>query len=260
MAGTYENVLYERRGRIAYLTINRPQVLNALNRQTQADIEAAKQEFAQDLEAWVLIMTGAGDRAFCAGADLKEGAERDREGAGAPEQEIDLRYILPVWKPMIAAINGWAMGGGLAYAMQCDIRIASENARMGYPEVRVGIPGGPSDNWLLPRYVPVGEAMYMLLTAEPVDAQEAHRIGLVHQVVPQAELLSTAERIAQRIASNSPMAVRAVKQAVWVGLGLTFEQSMRLNHALALQVRNSEDAREARRAFNEKREPVFRGR
>jgi len=258
VAGKYEYVIYERKGRIAYLTMNRPEVLNALNRKHQAEIEAAKQEFAEDPEAWVMILTGAGDRAFCAGADLRGDRDAAEEGPRR-ETEIDLRYTLPVWKPMIAAINGWAVGGGLAYAMQCDIRIASETARMGYSEARVGVAGGPSDNWLFPRYVPVGEALYYLLTAEMMDAQEARRIGLVHEVLPPEGLMPRAEQIAERIASNHPLAVRAIKKAVNIGLNVPFEISMRFNHELSYGVRHSEDATEARRAFQEKRPPIFKG-
>jgi enoyl-CoA hydratase/carnithine racemase len=258
VSATYEHVIYERKGRVAYLTMNRPEVLNALNRKHQEEIEAAKAEFGADPEAHVLIITGAGDRAFCAGADLK--APRESEGEGRRAPDLDLRYTLPVWKPMIAAINGWAVGGGLAYAMQCDIRIASETARMGYSEARIGVPGGPSDNWLFPRYVPVGEAMYWLLTAEFMDAREAYRIGLVHEVLPPDRLMARAEEIALRIAANHQGAVRAIKQAVIVGLSLPFDMSMRFNREIGAAMRGDEGAREARRAFAEKRDPGDTGR
>lgn len=253
MTASYEHVLYERRGQIAYLTMNRPEALNALNRKHQAEIEAAKQEFAADPEALVMIMTGAGDRAFCAGADLK--APRDSEAEARRTPDVDLRYTLPVWKPMIAAINGWAVGGGLAYAMQCDIRIASETARMGYSEARIGVPGGPSDNWLFPRYVPVGEAMYYLLTAEFMDAREAYRIGLVHEVAPPDQLMRRAEEIALRIASNHQGAVRAIKQAVIVGLSLPFDMSMRFNREIANGMRASESGGVTPAIFAERRPP-----
>ncbi len=254
MSGTYEHVIYERKGQIAYLTMNRPEVLNALNRKHQDEIEAAKAEFADDPEALVLIMTGAGDRAFCAGADLKQ--PQGERGERRRDSDLDLRYSLPVWKPMIAAINGWAVGGGLAYAMQCDIRIASETARMGYSEARIGVPGGPSDNWLFPRYVPVGEAMYWLLTAEFMDAQEAYRIGLVHEVLPRERLMPRAEEIATRIAQNHQGAVRAIKQAVTIGMSLPFDMSMRFNREIGRAMR-SDDGGEGRRAFAEKRSPNY---
>lgn len=253
MPEQYEHIIYERRGEIAYLTMNRPEVLNALNRKHQEEIEAAKAEFGDDPEALVLILTGAGDRAFCAGADLKQ--PRDESDASRRRQsDLDLRYSLPVWKPMIAAINGWAIGGGLAYALQCDIRIVSETARMGYSEARIGVPGGPSDNWLFPRYVPVGEAMYWLLTAEFMDAQEAHRIGLVHEVLPPDELMPRAEEIAKRIAENHQGAVRAIKQAVTVGMSLSFDMSMRFNSAIASGM-SDRGAAEGRRAFAERSAP-----
>lgn len=252
MAGNYEYVIYERKGPIAYLTMNRPEVLNALNRQHQAEIEAAKAEFGGDPEAHVLIITGAGSRAFCAGADLKATPGEGPEGGR--HSDVDLRYTLPIWKPMIAAINGWAVGGGLAYAMQCDIRIASETARMGYSEASIGVPGGPSDNWLFPRYVPVGEAMYYLLTAEFMDAHEAHRIGLVHEVLPPEQLMQRAEEIALRISKNHQGAVRAIKQAVTVGLSLPFDMSMRFNRALSAGMPD-EGRAEARAARREKRSP-----
>lgn len=252
MMADYEHVIYERRGPIAYLTMNRPEVLNALNRKHQLEIEDAKEEFAADPEALVMIITGAGDRAFSAGADLKQPRE-EPDGNQRRQPDIDLRYTLPVWKPMIAAINGWAVGGGLAYAMQCDIRIASETARMGYSEARVGVPGGPSDNWLFPRYVPVGEAMYWLLTAEFMDAAEAYRIGLVHEVLPPDLLMPRAEEIATKIAQNHQGAVRAIKQAVNVGLSLSFDMSMRFNRELARSMPR-DGADEARRAFSDKSE------
>ena len=245
MSAEYEHIIYERRGPIAYLTMNRPEVLNALNKRHQDEIEAAKAEFAEDTDALVLILTGAGSRAFCAGADLKETRGVDSPDGRAPD--VDLRYVMPVWKPMIAAINGWAVGGGLAYALQCDIRIASETARMGYSEARIGVAGGPSDNWLFPRYVPTGEAMYYLLTAEFMDAHEARRIGLVHEVLAPDELLARAEQIALRICENHQPAVRAIKQAVWVGLSLPFDMSMRFNRELSAQVRRpSGDAGDSR--------------
>jgi enoyl-CoA hydratase/carnithine racemase len=265
--GNYEFVLYEKRGSIVYLTMNRPEVLNALNRQHQAEIEAAKQEFGDDPEASVMIMTGAGGRAFCAGADLKDSGGELGDGPRRRHQDVDLRYTLPVWKPMIAAINGWAVGGGLAYAMQCDIRIASETARMGYSEARIGVPGGPSDNWLFPRYVPYGEAMYYLLTAEFMNAQEAYRIGLVHEVLPPDLLMARAEEIANKIAANNQPAVRAIKQAAFVGLSLPFDMSMRLNTEIGKAMRSDyrapqagggdSDRDEARRAFAEKRAPNY---
>jgi E-phenylitaconyl-CoA hydratase len=213
-------------------------------------------EFGEDPEAVVLIITGAGDRAFSAGADLKQ-PRGDGDGAARRDVDLDLRYTLPVWKPMIAAINGWAVGGGLAYAMQCDIRIASETARMGYSEARVGVPGGPSDNWLFPRYVPVGEAMYWLLTAEFMDAHEAYRIGLVHEVLPPDRLMPRAEEIARRVAQNHQGAVRAIKQAVTVGLSLPFDMSMRFNREVARGMQRNGDAGEGRRAFAEKRTPNY---
>jgi E-phenylitaconyl-CoA hydratase len=252
---SYEHVLYERRGHISYLTMNRPEAMNALNRKHQEEIEAAKAEFGADAEAYVLIITGAGDRAFCAGADLK--APRESTPDGGRPADLDLRYTLPVWKPMIAAINGWAVGGGLAYALQCDIRIASETARMGYSEARIGVPGGPSDNWLFPRYVPVGEAMYYLLTAEFMDAHEAYRIGLVHQVLRPEQLMPRAQEIAERIASNHQGAVRAIKQAVVVGLSLPFDMSMRFNSELGRAMGNSEGIRPDRAAFAARPQPNY---
>ena len=215
-----------------------------------------------DPDAWVMVMTGAGDRAFCAGADVKEMGRRAEGEASAPmwEPDLDLRYVLPPWKPMVAAVNGYALGGGLAYALQCDIRICSVNAIFGYPEVKIGVAGGTSDTWLMPRYVPMGEAMYLLLTGDFIDAQEAYRIGLVHQVTSLPDLMPTAMQIATKIAGNSPLAVQAQKRAVMLGLSLPIEQSQRLTKILADQVRQSEDAKEGIRAFLEKRSPKYQGR
>lgn len=261
MAATYEHVIYERRGRISYLTMNRPEVLNAINGKMREEIEAAKTEFAADPEALVLIMTGAGDRGFCSGADLKEPRRENDAGTQPVTRDVDARFTVPIWKPMIAAVNGWAVGGGLAYALACDIRIASEAAHFAFSEARVGVAGGGIDNWLFPRTVPLGEALYYLLTAESLDAAEAHRIGLVHEVLPDREqLLARAEEIAERIAANHPLAVRAIKEAVNVGLSQSFEMSQRTTNHLSRAVRESEDAAEARSAFVEKRAPVFKGR
>ncbi len=247
-------VLYEKQDHVAVITLNRPERMNALGRELGAELREAEAEFAADDDAWIGIYTGAGDRAFCAGRDLKEVAEA---GASSAPRAGAFEQIPPDHgKPTIAAINGAAYGGGLEKALATDIRICSENATMALAEVKVGL-CPPSGSFLLPRLVGLSNAMWLLLSGEPVDAPDAYRMGLVSRVVPQEDLMPTAMEMAQTIAANAPLAVRATRKLATLGLETPQDYGRRLGAALIQQVWGSEDAVEGARAFAEKRPPVW---
>ena len=256
-------VLYEKKGRIAYMTINQPEVLNAIDPETGALRARYLADFRNDPDCWVMVLTGAGEKAFSTGMDLKARASADERGetvtATSGRTPIwDAVNAREIWKPIIGAINGYCLAGGLEMALTCDIRIAASHAMFGMPEVTRGFTPGPAMT-LLPRCVPLGEALYILLTGDTIDAQEALRIGLIHSVVPSAELMPTATRIAEKICSNGPLAVQAVKQAVIAGVDLPLQRACHFAQNLFDQVFQTEDAREGPRAFAEKRQPVYRG-
>ncbi len=247
-------VLYEKQDHIAVITLNRPERMNALGRELGAELREAEAEFAADDDAWIGVYTGAGDRAFCAGRDLKEVADA---GASSAPRAGAFEQIAPDHgKPTIAAINGAAYGGGLEKALGTDIRICSENATMALAEVKVGL-CPPSGSFLLPRLVGLSNAMWLLLSGEPVDAPDAYRMGLVSRVVSQEELMPTAMKMAQTIAANAPLAVRATRKLATLGLETPQDYGRRLGAALIQQVWGSEDAVEGARAFAEKRQPVW---
>lgn len=254
-------VLYEVRDHIALITLNRPERMNALGRELGAELRAAEQKFAQDDDAWIAVYTGAGDRAFCAGRDLKEVAESSGSGGGsgaggAPVPAFD-RIPPDIGKPTIAAVNGFAYGGGFEKALSCDIRICSENATFALAEVRVGL-CPPSGSFALPRLVGLSNAMWLLLSAEPANAQDALRMGLVTKVVPRAELLDTAMAMAKTIAGNAPLAVRATRKLAHLGLEVPQDYGRLLASSLIQSVWGSEDAVEGARAFAEKRPPQWK--
>ncbi|MGD2272447.1 MAG: enoyl-CoA hydratase-related protein [Desulfobacterales bacterium] len=261
-------VLFETKERIAIITINRPDTMNSLDSETLDQLNKAWIEFRDDPDLWIAVVTGAGDKAFCAGGDLKnlsryyssmtpiqrrEKAEKD-PGVGGITRNLD------IWKPIIAAINGHCLAGGLEIALACDIRIAAENAIFGLTEVSLGIMPGAGGTQRLPRLISLARSLEMILTAERIDAQEALRIGLVNRVVPLNEVLAEALRTAEKICRNAPLAVRAAKEAVYRGLDLPLAEGLRLEQFLAEPVRQSEDAKEGPRAFAEKRDPDFKGR
>ena len=260
----YEFTIYEKRDRIAYVTINRPEVLNALHPAASAELSAIWDDFAADPELWVAILTGEG-RAFSAGNDLKATAARDRgEGSGPATSGaatvkgfggITSRFDL--FKPVIAAVNGWAMGGGFEMALACDIIIAAEGAQMGLPEPRVGLVAGAGGVHRLPRQIPLKRAMGMMLTAKPIDAQEAYRLGLVNEVVPLDQLLPTAERWANEILEAAPLAVRGSKEAAMTGLeyGEPLGELIRTRYENVAAHMASKDRVEGPAAFAEKRTP-----
>jgi E-phenylitaconyl-CoA hydratase len=256
-------IRYERDGQIATITIDRPEAMNAMDRDTSRELAEAFQDFDQDAHLRVAILTGAGDKAFSAGADLKKMYGRAEDGnireIWDAERQWRLGQRLQVWKPIIAAINGYCLAGGLELAMGCDIRLASETASFGCPEVRWGILHGYGA-LRLPKTMPLSAAMELLLTGERITAEEAFRLGIVSRVVLPAELMPTARRLAEKICANGPLAVRVTKELAWRGLEMSLEEGLRLYAALGALVRASEDAREGPRAFAEKRPPLFKGR
>jgi len=254
---------YDKDGNIATITIDRPEAMNAMDRDTSIELAHAFEDFDQDEGLLVAILTGAGEKAFSAGADLKKMYGRAEDGniheIWDRERQWRLGQRLQVWKPVIAAINGYCLAGGLELAMGCDIRLASETASFGCPEVRWGILHGYGA-LRLPKTIPLSSAMELLLTGERISAQEAYRLGIVSRVVPPAELMSVARALADKICANGPLAVRVTKELAWRGLEMSLDEGLRLYTVLGALVRASEDAREGPRAFTEKRQPQFTGR
>ena len=261
------DIKYEKLGHIAFITICRPQAMNALGPEQQAEMVAVWEDFRDDPDAWVAIVTGEGERAFCAGADLKTYtpvlAERDiydlRQDAHRPGFGGITRG-LEIWKPIIAAINGYALAGGLELALACDIRIASENARFGCSEVKRGFHHCDGGTVRLPLIVGLGNALKMQLTGDQIDAGEALRIGLVTDVVALADLMPTAERYAETIIANGPLGVRSAKESMLRSLGRAFEDALRYENILFSTLTRTEDFKEGPRAFSEKRPPDWQGR
>ncbi|MDA0353182.1 MAG: enoyl-CoA hydratase-related protein [Chloroflexi bacterium] len=262
----YEFAIYEKRDRIAHITINRPEVMNALHPDASRELSTIWDDFAADDDLWVAILTGAGSRGFSAGNDLKATASRNAGstvgntsrgpipgGFGGLTERFDL------YKPVIGAVNGWAMGGGCELALACDILVASENARFGLPEPRVGLAALAGGIHRLPRQIPLKIAMGMLLTAKPIDAAEAHRLGLVNEVVPLDQLLATAERWAAEILECAPLSVRGSKEAAMVGLDVPLRAAIRSTYPGILKHLASDDAVEGPRAFSDKRQPNWTG-
>lgn len=258
---TYENITFEIKNSIAYVTVNRPTKLNALNRQVMRELDDAFTKIAEDSEIRAVILTGSGEKAFVAGADIGElstqtpveGKEFSIWGQGV------LHRIENLGKPVIAAVNGYALGGGCELAMACTVRIASDNAKLGQPEVKLGIMAGYGGTQRLPRLVGKGIAMQMLLTGEPVSAAEAHRIGLVNQVVPLADLIPAAEKIAQAMIANAPLALKYSMEAVNRGLEMTQEEGLFLEATLFGICCATDDMKEGTKAFLEKRPAQFKG-
>lgn len=247
-------------GSIATLVLNRPEALNALDPQTVLDLGEAVDRVNADPAVRVLVLTGSGTRAFCAGADLKKtmpGPAAATE-TGAPDA-LSYREAMTGGKPIVCAINGYALGGGLELALACDIRIAASSARFGLPEVRIGsIPGGGGTQ-RLPRAIGSSDAMLLLLTGDQIDAAEALRIGLISRVVPSQELMEHALSIATRVAANGPLAVRAVKRLVHEGASLPLVAAIAAEQAAFQDLLHSRDRIEGRLAFAQKRPPVFHG-
>jgi enoyl-CoA hydratase len=261
-AMSFENIRYEKKGTIGYVTVDRPKVLNALNGATMEEIGRCFEAIRQDAEVRVAILTGSGEKAFIAGADINELAANDpvagKEYIRRGQAVLDL--IENLGKPVIACINGFALGGGCEIAMACTIRLASENAKLGQPEVKLGIIPGYGGTQRLPRLVGKGRAMQMLLTGEMIGPEEAQRIGLVNEVVPRAELISRAEAIAGKIAANAPLAVQYCMEAVHHGMEMPLAEGLNLEAALFALSCATADKQEGTNAFLQKRAPQFRGR
>src|SRR6201991_2299129 len=261
-ASKFENVLYEKKNNIAYVTLNRPKVLNALNNATWHDLRAAFEEARDDETVRGVVLTGAGDKAFIAGADISElatvSAVKAEESSSYGQDVLDL--IENLGKPVIAAINGFALGGGCETAMACTIRLASEQAKFGQPEVKLGLIPGGGGTQRMPRLIGKGRALQLILSGAIINAAEAYRIGLVNEVVPGAELISRAEALLREIFSNAPLAIKYSLDAVNKGLETSQAEGLALEASFFGLCAGTEDKNEGTRAFLEKRAPQFQGR
>lgn len=262
MAGEYEFLQIERKDAVATVVVNRPEKLNALNAATVTEFERCFRSLREDDTVRGIIVTGAGEKAFVAGADIGELAKMGPiSGVRVSRQGQDaFRFLETMPKPVIAAVNGFALGGGLELALACHIRVASENARFGLPEVKLGIIPGYGGTVRLPRLVGRGRALELMLTGEMIGADEAHRIGLVNRVVPQVELMREAEALLQKILANGPIAVALALESVDRGLDTTLEDGLVLESNLFGLLAATEDMREGMQAFLEKRPAEFKGR
>ena len=259
---TLENVLYQKKESIAYVTLSRPKVLNALNQRTWESLRAAFEDAREDADVRGVIMTGAGDKAFIAGADIGELATVSAVEAAQSSnvgQEV-LNLVENLGKPVIAAINGFALGGGCEMAMACTIRVASETAKFGQPEVKLGLVPGGGGTQRLPRLVGKGRALQIILSGEMISAQEAYRIGLVNEVVPAAEVVARAEAILKQIFANAPLAIKYSLEAVNKGLEISQSEGQALEAAFFGLCAGTEDKKEGTQAFLQKRAPHFQGR
>jgi enoyl-CoA hydratase len=258
----YENLLYEKRDKTGWITFNRPKVLNALNRKTMEELDDAHASAASDNDVRVLILTGSGEKAFIAGADINELAQQvpvQGKETSLFGQSV-LHRLETVGKPSIAAINGFALGGGCELALACSIRLASKAAKLGQPEVKLGIIPGYGGSQRLARLCGKGAAHELCLGGEMISAEEAMRIGLVNHIYEPAELLPAAEALAKKIAANAPLAVKFVMEAIEHGTEMPQEEGLFLEATLFGLCCATEDMREGTRAFIEKRAAQFKGR
>jgi enoyl-CoA hydratase len=259
---TFENVLYQKKESTAYITLNRPKVLNALSHQTFLDLRVAFEDARDDAAVRGVILTGAGDKAFIAGADISELATVTAVEAAQSSnvgQEV-LNLVENLGKPVIAAIKGFALGGGCEMAMACTIRVASESAKFGQPEVKLGLVPGGGGTQRLPRLVGKGRALQIILSGEMISAQEAYRIGLVNEVVPAAEVIVRAEAILKQIFANAPLAIKYSLEAVNKGLEISQSEGQALEAAFFGLCAGTEDKKEGTQAFLQRRTPHFQGR
>lgn len=257
----YQFATYEKKGRVAVVTINRPERMNALHPPANFELAEIWDDFERDPEVWVGILTGAGDKAFSAGNDLRYTAEHGRDMVRTAESGFGgLTSRATCWKPILAAVNGYALGGGFEMALACDIIVAADHARLGLPEPRVGLMAGAGGVHRLPRMIPPKIAMGYILTGRHMTAPEAHRLGVVNEVVPLAELMPTTLRWAEEILACAPLSIRASKQAALMGMGHPLDLALRMGYSEAERMRRSEDTVEGPRAFAEKRTPTWKAR
>lgn len=257
---SFDNVIYEKRGPIALITINREGALNAVDGKTTGELYRAFADFRDDRELRVAILTGMGQKSFSTGMDLvaTAGGESQLTEGNLPFGGFTKR--MPIFKPIIAAINGYCLAGGMELALTCDIRICTPNARFGLPEVRWALIPGAGGTQRMPRAIPQAWANYLILTGEQMDAETAMRVGLVSHIVPQEELLDRALTIASTICERGPVAVRTAKEAILRGQDMSLENGLAFEDALFSRITATEDYREGPRAFAEKRKPEYRGR
>ena len=261
----FQTILYQTRDQIAFITFNRPESLNAMNRQMTRELVDVCQQVEEDSGIRVAIFTGAGEKAFSAGMDLKERAETSFSPIERRQQKLtnkihtQARAVAAITKPTIAAIRGYCVGGGLEFALACDLRVAAEDAKLGLTEVRRGIIPGAGGTQRLTRAVGVTKAMEMCLTGDTVSGLEAKSLGLVNSTVPSADVLKAAEELAGRILKGAPMSVAFIKEAIKKGVELPIEEGLRLEADLSALIGITEDAKEGPRAFAEKRAPVWKG-
>ena len=258
---SFENLLVDRDDAVAVVTINRPKVLNALNSQTIDELRRAMAELKDDAAVRAVVLTGAGEKSFVAGADINELAvlspAEGKEHAGKGQRVFDA--IEHLGKPVVAAINGFALGGGCELAMACTLRIAADTARVGQPEINLGIIPGYAGSQRLPRLVGKGVALEMLLTGDMISAARAYEIGLINRVVPAAELMTEARKLAASLAAKAPLASRYIIEAVHHGFEMSQADAQLLEATLFGLVASSEDMKEGTRAFLDKRQPAWKG-
>ncbi len=256
-----ETVLYEKRGNVVIMTLNRPAALNSINRQLRRELAEAITQFDDEPDAYVGIITGAG-RAFCAGRDLKERAGDNEEGVQARARDSmypDRPYMWPqTWKPLIAAVNGYALAGGWSIAQMCDLRLASEDAQLGITETKWSLL--PPFGTILTKMIPLSAVLELCMTAQPITAQRAYDIGFINKVVPADQLMDEAMAWAENIAGNAPLAVQYFKELAYRGLNMSTQDISSLTYHMYDQLLTTEDSKEGPRAFAEKRKPNWQGR
>jgi enoyl-CoA hydratase/carnithine racemase len=256
----FKRILYEKKGSIAYVTFNRPRVFNALNTALIAELKEAFEDCRDDSAVRGVILTGAGDKAFAVGADISELVNESEGKAISRNGQAVTSLIENLGKPVIAAVNGFALGTGCELSMACTIRLAAETAKFGQPEVQIGIMPGGGGSQRLPRLVGKGRALQIILTGEMIGAQEAYRIGLVNEIVPHANLIARAEAILRQIISNAPIGVKFSIEAINKGLETSLTEGLLLEASLFASCFDTEDKKEGTSAFLERRVPQFHGR